>query len=85
MIDYSQYKDNETFMIILECLRENCLFCEDEVREHTEIDGKEVAKYYSLAQAIVVEELARGEIEDVDGYNIAMGYMNYLLDDEQKD
>ncbi len=78
MIDYKKYENDETFNEILDFLRENCLASEDEVADATDIDWKDIDRFYRLAQAIVAEELEQGEIIDEEGYEIATGFMDYL-------
>lgn len=78
MSDYEKYKDDEDFVEILEYLRENVLASEDEVVDGTDLGWEIIDKYYSIAQAIVAEEIEEGQITDSEGVEIAYGYIDYL-------
>lgn len=77
MVDYKKYEDNDDFMAILDYLRCESLADEYEVSETLDIDLETVNKHYSLAQAVVAEEIMDGETTNYDA-DIALGFMDYL-------
>ncbi|VEI13149.1 hypothetical protein [Trueperella bialowiezensis] len=79
MINYDEHKNNPDFMRILDEIRHNCLYVPEEVANATGLDVDVVNRHYSLAQAIVSEEIDNGIIYDPWGAAIAQGFMDYLL------
>lgn len=78
MIDYDEFRHDEDFMTILGYLRRNCIACEDEAVDGTDLDFEVVRKHFSLAQAIVAEEIDIGVKHDPEGAAISRGFMEYL-------